>query len=522
LESDGETDRLFELSRELCCMAGFDGYYKRVNESFTRAVGYSREELMSRPFVELVHPEDVRSCREALAGLARGYDMLGFQCRMICADRSVRWLEWSTRTVPDRGFAYCVGRDVTDRRRAEEQLREAQRIVEASRDELRVLAEEQAALRRVATLVAREYSPGEVCGQVAQEVGLLLGAEAVIMHRYESIQETIVVASWGKLATAFPVGARMPLDRETIAGVVRRTRRPARIDDYKKVSGSLSPRFRELGLSSAAGAPIIVDGRLWGAVSAGTFDARLMPPNSESRIGEFTELVATAISNVQAREELAASRARVVAAADDERRSVVRDLHDGAQQRLVHTVIALMLAQRALESDTGDAPALVHEALKHAEEATAELRELAHGILPSVLTRGGLRAGVAALASRMAVPVEFDVSVDRLPPPVEATAYFVVAEALTNVAKHSNANGASVTARIENGELRVQVRDDGAGGVRPDGSGLVGLADRLAAFAGRLSVDSEVGGGTSVVATIPIGPESGGPSLVSRDAEISD
>jgi signal transduction histidine kinase len=195
--------------------------------------------------------------------------------------------------------------------------------------------------------------------------------------------------------------------------------------------------------------------------------------------------------------------ARIVAATDEERRRVVRDLHDGAQQRLVHTVLTLKLARRALEDDSRGASALVAEALRYAEEATDELRELAHGILPSALTRGGLRAGVAALALRMALPVDIAISVERLPPAVEATAYFVVAEALTNVAKHSHANHAAVTARVEDGTLQVQVRDDGIGGAQPGGSGLIGLADRLAVLDGSLRVESPAEGGTLIAAAIP-------------------
>jgi signal transduction histidine kinase len=201
---------------------------------------------------------------------------------------------------------------------------------------------------------------------------------------------------------------------------------------------------------------------------------------------------------------LAASRARIVAEADEERRRVVRDLHDGAQQRLVHTVITLKLAQRAVENEDKDSPALLTEALGNAEQAMAELRELAHGILPAALTQGGLRAGVDALASRMPVPVENGVSVDRLPSAVEATAYFVVAEALTNVAKHAHARHAEVTARIVDRILGVQVRDDGVGGARADGSGLLGLTDRLAALDGQLRVESPANGGTLVTAAIPL------------------
>ena len=193
-----------------------------------------------------------------------------------------------------------------------------------------------------------------------------------------------------------------------------------------------------------------------------------------------------------------------MAATDQERRRVVRDLHDGAQQRLVHTIITLKLAQRAVHNQEQNVPALLSEALDHAEQATVELRELVHGILPTALTHGGLRAGVEALASRMPVPVEIDVSVGRLPAAVEATAYFVVAEALTNVAKHARAGHAIVTARIEDGTFAVQVRDDGVGGAHPEGSGLVGLADRLAVLDGRLRLESPVDRGTLVAADIPV------------------
>jgi signal transduction histidine kinase len=183
---------------------------------------------------------------------------------------------------------------------------------------------------------------------------------------------------------------------------------------------------------------------------------------------------------------------------------VVRDLHDGAQQRLVHTIITLKLANDGLQKHDAAAPALVREALDHAERATAELRELAHGILPEALSRGGLRAGVDALASRMPLPVAIDVPADRLPAPVEATAYFVVAEALTNVAKHAAAGRAEVTARIADGMLGVRVRDDGVGGARRSGSGLIGLADRVAALDGELRVESPADGGTLVAAAIPL------------------
>jgi signal transduction histidine kinase len=373
-----------------------------------------------------------------------------------------------------------------------------------ARAQLERLAEEQAALRRVATLVARGSSPAEVFAKVAKEVGLLLGVESAWMQGYEPDGNSTIVATWGELAVAFPVGAHMNLEGENVAALVRETWRPARIDDYSQVTSPVGSYAKRMGITSAVGSPIVVDGRLWGSMTAVTLRDKPLPSDAEARLGEFTDLVATAISNVEARSELAASRARIVAATDEERRRVVRDLHDGAQQRLVHTVVTLKLARRALDSDGGGAPALVAEALKHAEEATAELRELAHGILPSVLTRGGLRAGVVALASRMPVPVDIGISVARLPPAVEATAYFIVAEALTNVAKHAHARHAQVTAGVTDGALQLQVRDDGVGGARPDGGGLLGLADRLGVLDGSLRVDSPCDGGTLIAADIPI------------------
>jgi signal transduction histidine kinase len=378
-----------------------------------------------------------------------------------------------------------------------------------AREEVRRLAEEQAALRRVATLVARESSPDEVFAAVTEEVGRLMPIEDTTMFRFEDDNTVSVVAEWGERDVVLNVGTRLSLEGDNVTTRVLRTGRPARMDDYTQATGSIGDYARDTApVRSAIGIPIVVDGQLWGALAAASRQPAPMPEGTESRIAKFTELVATAIANVQARADLAASRARIVDATDEERRRVVRDLHDGAQQRLVHTVITLKLARQAIERSDAAAPALVAEALDQAQQATAELRELAHGILPAVLSRGGLRAGVHALASRTPVPVDVGVSVGRLPPAVESTAYFMVAEALTNVAKHAHAGRAEVTARVEDGTLRVQVRDDGVGGARPDGTGLVGLTDRLAVLDGQLRVESPADGGTLVAATIPLSDRS--------------
>jgi signal transduction histidine kinase/uncharacterized protein YoaH (UPF0181 family) len=372
-----------------------------------------------------------------------------------------------------------------------------------SRAGLARLAEEQAALRRVATLVARGAPPDELFAAVAEEVGRVFPVENVGMARYESDDTMTTVAISSRLAGSFPVGGRWPLGGRNVSTIVFETGRSARIDNYDDASGQLGRAMREEAFSSSVGAPIVVEGRVWGLLTLASTEQPLAA-DTEARLVSFTDLVATAIANTEARTELAASRTRIVAATDDERRRVVRDLHDGAQQRMVHTVITLKLAERAMQNAEESAPALVTEALDHAEQATAELRELAHGILPAALTQGGLSAGVNALATRMPVPVQIDVSDGRLPTVVEATAYFVVAEALTNVAKHAHAGHAKVTARIEDGALRVQVRDDGIGGARAEGSGLTGLADRLAAVDGELGIESPADGGTLIAAAIPL------------------
>jgi signal transduction histidine kinase len=230
-----------------------------------------------------------------------------------------------------------------------------------------------------------------------------------------------------------------------------------------------------------------------------------VPETGTGEIGALERAFNTMASSLEAsRDELVASRARVLGAADDARRRVVRDLHDGAQQRLVHTIITLKLAQRAAPDAPAKAQELIAQALSQAEQANAELRELAHGLLPAVLARGGLEAGVDALTSRLSVPVTVDVSAPRLAPEIEASAYFVVAEALTNVVKHSGASSAEVRGWVQEGELHVEVRDDGVGGARSDGAGLVGLGDRVAALGGQLRVRSTPGGGTLILATLPL------------------
>jgi GAF domain-containing protein len=374
-----------------------------------------------------------------------------------------------------------------------------------SRAALGRLAEEQAALRRVATLVARGALPEEVFAAVVAEVGHLLGVDVASLGRYEPDGTLTFVATLGA-ADPFPAGSQLRLGGNNLGTIVFETRRPARMDRYGETSsGPLGVGVREAGIRSSVATPVMVEGSLWGVIAAGSLREGPLPADAEDRLASFTDLVATAVGNVQSRAALVDSRARIVAAVDESRRRIERDLHDGAQQRLVHSVIVQKLALRALANGDPKASELLAEALRHSEQANAELQELAHGILPAALTRGGLRAGVEALVSRVSLPVSVDVLGERLPAGVEATAYFVVSEALTNVVKHARAGGAQVTALVERGELRLEVCDDGVGGARAGhGTGLGGLEDRVSAVGGRLVLESPLGGGTRVCALLPV------------------
>ena len=316
-----------------------------------------------------------------------------------------------------------------------------------------------------------------------------------------------MVGAWAQEgAPLMPVASiPLPLDGATVAPRVQRSGRTVRVDDYGGLDDVLARRLREVGIRSAVGAPIVVAGRLWGAVIAADARAYHLPPDAEQRISTFAQLITDALANTDAREQLAASRARILKAGDEERRRLGRDLHDGAQQQLVSAVISLQLAQKRWP-DRGRARQLVDDALEHAQAAIGDLRELAAGIHPSVLTDRGLHAALETLGSRAPVPVELVTQLpDRLPMSVETTAYFLVAEALTNVGKYARASRASVTVRVAGEELDIEVLDDGVGGANPAaGSGLRGLADRVAALQGTLDVTSPPGRGTRIHARIAL------------------
>jgi signal transduction histidine kinase len=375
-----------------------------------------------------------------------------------------------------------------------------------SRAGLTRLAEEQAALRRVATLAARGVAPEEVFAAVTEEVGQLLPVDHVALHRYESDNTLTYVAAWSRAGDPFPpVGTRAILGGENLAMIVFETGRPARIDGHADVSGSAPDAAREMGFRSAVGTPIIVEGRLWGAMGAGSVEQPL-PPDTAERFASFTELVAATISNAESRAALTASRARIAAAADETRRRIERDLHDGTQQQLVSLILELRAAEITKPAEVGELRAQLARTARGLDAVLEELREISRGIHPATLASGGLERALRVLARRSGVPVELDLRVgQRVPEPVEAAAYYVVSEALTNAAKHSHASVVNVELDAHDAVLRLAIRDDGIGGANPaGGSGLVGLSDRLEAIGGTLEVTGPTGSGTTLLIEIPL------------------
>jgi signal transduction histidine kinase len=385
-------------------------------------------------------------------------------------------------------------------------------------DAVEQMAREHAALRRVATFVARQPTPEEVFALVTREAGELLGARFTGLLRVESETTAVFVAGWARGGEVpLPVGSRGMLDGRGLMGRVLRTGRPVRLEDFDEAGGVAAEQMRRIGVRSAVAGPIVLGDRVWGALTAAYGDGLELPAGSEDPVAAFAELVAYAIDNAEAREELAASRLRLVEAADAQRRQVVRDIHDGAQQRLVHAVMTLQLAN-SRDDVTPQLESVLAEALGAAQAAIDDLRELARGLHPTLLTTRGLRAAVEGLADRAPVPVQIEIPERRWPRSVEAAAYFVVAEALTNVAKYARASHVTVRVAARDGRLHVLVEDDGAGGaLATAGSGLSGLQDRVVALDGTFSVDSPAGGGTRVMVEVPVPPPAAGDSLSPAD-----
>ena len=377
-----------------------------------------------------------------------------------------------------------------------------------ARTEIERLGEEQAALQRVATLVARGAATEEVFAAVAREVSGVMHLPVAAVQRYEDDGETTtVMAAWSDRPHPFPPGTRSPYHPSGLGGRVRQTGRAGRVVDYSRRRGAFAVKARELGLHSVAGAPIIVDGDVWGLVTVASTDGPL-PDRTEDRLAEFTELLGTAIANTQSRTELSASRARIVAAADETRRRLERDLHDGIQQRLV----SLALKARTIETMTPQPAGEIAGELSLLADglgtAMDELREISHGIHPAILSEAGLGPALEALARRSAVPVDLDLSLgQRLGEHVEAAGYYIASEAITNVAKHARAS--VITMRVDgcDGALVLSISDDGVGGADPGrGSGIIGLKDRVEALGGTISMLSPPGHGTALHVQLPANP----------------
>jgi len=648
--AEREVEQIFDLSRDLLAVAGLDGYFKRVNPAFERTFGYSTEELLARPFMELIHPEDLERSSKTMEVLGHGQEVTQFENRNMRSDGSVRWIEWSSRPVTDEGIVYSIGRDVTESRRA---------------------AEEQAALRRVATLVARGAPPNEILDAVSLEVYALLGAHSTALVRYEPDGDGLVRSVHGQTGGILPVGTRIPLEGDTIRDQVMRTRRPARLENFNGASAFVANLARKLGIQvtigvpvivedhiwgvtlaswtedkpllgeaerrmaaftelvataisntqarseverlaeeqaalrrvatlvssgalpsevfgavtdevgrltgldltmmvrfepdglvtplagagtqngrpgepfrpeassvmaeirltgrtarlddyaqapgrvaglarteraqSTVACPIIVEGRLWGALGVASKKGPL-PSETEQRIMDFTELVANALANAESRAELAASRARIVTAADETRRRIERDLHDGTQQRLISLVLSLRAAESMVPAEFTGLKEELAEAAGGLVEATDDLREISRGIHPAILSQGGLEPALKTLVRRATVPARLDVHVDeRLSESVEVAAYYVVSEALANAAKHAQASEVHVALTTEDAMVAIAIHDDGVGGADPGrGTGLTGLRDRIEALGGTIKIASGRGRGTSVLATFPL------------------
>jgi signal transduction histidine kinase len=375
-----------------------------------------------------------------------------------------------------------------------------------TRADLRVLAEQQAALRRVATLVARGVPPSEVFSAVAGELAHCLGVHDTGLCRFEPDGAATLLAARDESGlTKKLVGQQFSLEGDNIVARVVRTGRSARMDNHDNAASPAAARIRELGMRSAVGAPIVVDGRLWGAATVSTSQSELLPLDTEARVGDFADLVATAIANAQAHAELTASRARIVAAADHARRRIERDLHDGAQQRLISLGLELRTVEASVPPDLLPLKDRISDLVTTVAGVSNDLQELSRGIHPAILSKGGLGPAIKVLARRSAVPVELVLGTDRrLPDPVEVAAYYVVAESLANAAKHAQASTVDVGVNIEGHNVHLSIRDDGIGGAdAARGSGLTGLHDRVEALGGRLSISSQPGIGTALHATIP-------------------
>ncbi|GAB2808088.1 hypothetical protein GCM10027176_11390 [Actinoallomurus bryophytorum] len=380
----------------------------------------------------------------------------------------------------------------------------------ASQAKLQQVADMQGALRRVATLVACGSSPSEVFTAVAAEVGHVLDAAHTVIVRFEPDDTANVVAYWndpGVPQVMPPLDGHWPIEEGTVTGTVRSTERPARMNDYERNTTAIGHWARLMNLRCVVGCPVKVEGRVWGAMIIHCINAEPAYGVTEDRMQEFVGLVGSAIANAQSRSDLLSSRARVVAAADESRRRIERDLHDGAQQRLV--TLALKLRNAADGPDQVPLRELLDGLVHDLSDILDDLQEVSRGIVPPILTRSGLPPALRSLARRSPIPVRLRMGgvKGRLPERVEVAVFYTVSEGLTNIVKHAHASEVCVDLDLQHETVRLSIRDDGCGGADlSGGTGLVGLKDRVEALNGRISVTSPPGEGTSLLVAIPTDP----------------
>ena len=501
---------LAETTQSLVCVLDRAGRILVFNDACERATGFSRDDVLGADASDwVIPPEEATAFREVLAHVWASRQPSPQVGHWLTRDGGRLLIAWSNRPVlGDDGvplYLVTSGLDITDRQAATEELHALEGDLEAKLSEVGRLAQEQAALRRVATLVAGEASQDAIFDAVSKQSARVLGAGAAAVFRFEGAGATVVGRYDREGIPAFALGSTVPLGPHSAIGRVHATGEPARIDDYTELPGEVAELMQQAGLQATVAAPITVAGGLWGAVAVTTPRAEPFPAGSEARLRDFCELVSLAVESAEVREELRASRARIVQAADSERKRLERNLHDGAQQRLVSLALKIRLARTKMAADPELAEQLLQDASVELDAGLRELRELARGLHPAVLTEHGLRRALDVLVERAAFPVTVTTPDERLPEPVETAAYYIVSEALANAAKHADATSGAV-AVVRDGEiLVVEIRDDGRGGAELNGgSGIVGLRDRAEALGGSLAVESAPGEGTVVRAQLPI------------------
>ena len=496
-------DALVDTAQCLICILDPQGRIVRFNELSERLTGYAEDEVVGRDIRELfIPPEHVEAFGELLELVWETHSPSPRAGEWVTRDGGRVPVVWSNRPLLDAEgrprLLVTAGVDLSGRdelhRQLEEQLDLAFR-----------LAAEQGALRRVATLVAGGPEPEEVFRAVSAEAADLMGADAAGVLRFDGSLAHVVGRFEDADLVAFPVGGTISLAEDSAVARVHRSGRTARIDAYEEIDSEVAGRMREVGITSSVAAPITLHNRLWGAMVASTRAGQ--PPERwvEERLAEFAELVSLALAGADNRRQLLDSRERIVRASDDERRRLERNLHDGAQQRLVGLSILLRLARSRIEA--GEVPAdLLRQACDEVEAAIEDLRSLAQGLHPPLLTQAGVGVALRAVARRLPLAVEVHDEGERFPAEVEAALYYASAEALTNAVKHAEARKARIYVERRGAEVLLRVADDGRGGAveGSDGSGLRGLRDRVEALRGTFELDSPPGCGTTITVRLPI------------------